>query len=220
MKQKKRQCHNQKINLLILCLTVIMVLLVSVIVINIVSGRTEESSPSQNNAAKLNKSDNEPLLFLGDTNAENEIIFVFDYSCPYCRDWIIEVFPEIEKNWIETSKAKFRTQSMVFLNETSLILSKFDYNIKEHYPDKYFDWFFDVIKNQEHFLPLDEHSIFDFVNTPLDENKINQEPRQDVINLTRIYTRTYDISVVPTVIVNGIKVENPFDINEIEKLLK
>jgi hypothetical protein len=54
----------------------------------------------------------------------------------------------------------------------------------------------------------------------LDENKVKSDPSEDVLSITRSYTKTYEVEYVPTLIVNGSKVADPFNINEIEKLLK
>lgn len=45
---------------------------------------------------------------------------------------------------------------------------------------------------------------------------LKKDPTIDVINLTRQYTKQYQLEGVPTIIVNGKVINNSFDINEIK----
>lgn len=165
----------------------------------------------------------ESVVYLGDELVKKEMLFIFDYSCIWCSRWMDEIFPHINK-LVEEKKVKFRTQSMVFLNSASLELSMFDQNIKEYYPDKYFDIFSQLINDG---LVTDLEQLLtgsyldDIITTyQLDDSIMRAEPNIDVINLTRKYTNGLNIESVPTLVVDGVKVEDPFDIIEIERLIK
>lgn len=170
--------------------------------------------------ASIKEGNEETFVYLGKENAKNEILFIFDYSCPYCHQWMKDIYPDIEKEFIETGKAKFRTQSMVYLNEVSLKLSKVDQNLKVHQPDQYYHVFFEIMDNQNFFdIPEDEIDkyISDLAKTyHLKENMLKKDPTIDVINLTSQYTKQYQLEGVPTIIVNGKVINNSFDINEIK----
>lgn len=185
------------------------------------SNNTKATASSDSFSQESTEQLEEKIVYLGKEQAENEIIFLFDYSCPYCHEWINKVFPKIQDELIKTGKVKFRAQSMVYLNETSLKLSKIDQNIKVYYPKKYFNFFLDIMKSSAY---ENDDKISKYINNipekyALNEDKINQEPAIDVINLTRKYTRDYEIDSVPTVIVNGQVVEDSFNIKEIQSYL-
>ncbi len=160
----------------------------------------------------------ETIVYLGKEKAKNEILFVFDYSCPYCHQWISEKFPDIYDKFIKTGIAKFRSQSMVYLNENSFKLSKIDQNIKVFYPEKYFEFFLKVM-NGDHKINIDQLINDSLKKYGFQKDKILKEPKMDVINLTRKYTRKYEIDSVPTVIVNGKKLNDPFNVDEIRSNL-
>jgi protein-disulfide isomerase len=52
----------------------------------------------------LNTNDGSPVL--GSQSASVTIIEFGDYQCPFCRKWNIETKPLIEKNYLQTGKAK------------------------------------------------------------------------------------------------------------------
>ena len=50
----------------------------------------------------------------GDANAPVTIIKYASMTCPHCRSWHINHFPEIEEKYIETGKAKFYMREFPF----------------------------------------------------------------------------------------------------------
>nr|WP_173026406.1 thioredoxin domain-containing protein [Aeromonas sp. Ne-1]AKO69692.1 hypothetical protein [Aeromonas sp. Ne-1] len=175
------------------------------------------------NPETLNEiNEKETIYYEGEETATNEILFVFDYACPWCKKWEAEVFPKVEE-LIGEGTVKYRTQSMVYLNDVSLLLANFDQNVKNYYPNKYTEI------NQKIMLDGNNHVadwgtsgylqgiIHDY---KLDENKVLETPSQDSIGVTRSYTKALEIDSVPTVFVNGVQVNDAFNYNEIEELLK
>lgn len=157
----------------------------------------------------------EAIVYLGNENAENEVLLAFDYSCPHCHRWIKEVFPELEP-LIEKGTVKLRTQSMVYLNENSLRLSKLDQNLKKNQPNEYFNLFFKLMDDEN----IDNWGTDTYIEELVEEFHLNSEkllsePNIDVINITRAYTKNLEIEYVPTIFVNEKKVEDPFSIKEI-----
>jgi len=164
--------------------------------------------------------DKDLLVYLGDEKAKNEILLVFDYSCPYCHQWTQEIYPAVDE-FITNGDVKFRTQSMVFLNETSLKLAELDQNLKRNYPGYYFDVFFTLMSSDMN----EDWATDTYLNHLITEYELNRdtlfkEPQFDAINVTRKYTKALEIDAVPAVFVNGNRVENPFSLEEIHSLLK
>ncbi len=161
------------------------------------------------------------LVYIGEEDADNELLFVFDYSCPWCKVWLEEVYPALETDYIQEGTLKFRAQSMVYLNEASLLLSNIDQNLKSYLPDQYESVFKQVVADAdfEQEVPSDwgttsyiEALIDDY---QLDRELLLQEPEIDAISVTRKYTRELEIDSVPTVFVNGVRIDDLFDIDAI-----
>ncbi|MDG5786023.1 thioredoxin domain-containing protein [Evansella sp. AB-P1] len=181
------------------------------------SDKNSEGQEEASNSLDTNVLGNdENLVYLGDEEADNEILFVLDYSCPWCKVWMDDVFPIIDENWIENGNAKFRTQTMVFLNENSLRLSDFDQNIKKHDPDNYFPVIIDIISEAGDDGPegwgSEEYIKEKASKFNLSDELWRTKPERDSINITRRYTRALDIESVPAVFINGVKMEDPFDL--------
>jgi protein-disulfide isomerase len=171
---------------------------------------------------ELNKiNDEETSIYQGKEDAPNEILFVFDYACPYCKSWEVTVFPQIS-GWIEEGTVKYRTQSMVFLSDISSKLADFDQNLKRNYPDLYPEINAKIMIDGHN--EVDDWATNSYLEKlikdyELNKNKMLATPKVDSISITRQYTKKFGIDAVPTVFVNGEKVKDPFDTNEIKSLM-
>lgn len=165
--------------------------------------------------------DEKLLVYLGEEQAENEILLTFDYSCPYCHEWAITIFPQFS-SLIEEGLVKFRTQPMVYVDANSLLLAKMDQNIRLNYsPDQYYNMFFELMSELNQDVTVDDTFINDFImKHNFDKELVLEEPELDVINVTRKYTRQLNIESVPTIFVNGKKVEDAFSLEEIKSHFK
>lgn len=184
------------------------------------------SKDTSQNDSLLNQtyfSEDESIVYLGNDSVSNEILFIFDYSCTWCHHWMDEIFPAINK-LVENKAVKFRTQSLAILDGASLQLSKIDQHIKSHYPDRYFEIFLQIIADgrDENYVELLENQYIDQLITTyqLDKELISSDPKLDALQLTSQYADKLDIESVPTVIVNGKKVKDPFSFEEIESLIQ
>lgn len=151
---------------------------------------------------------------------EHEIVFVFDYSCPWCKKWMEEVLPEIEKRWIDTGKATFKGQPLVLLNEQSQLLANVDYNVERLIPDRYYE--------VQRAIGLDSGS--DGFGTEaygrelasefgLDADELLENHVDIGIQNSRLFTRDFGVAYVPTVYVDGIQLVDAFSLEEMEQVM-
>ena len=151
---------------------------------------------------------------------EHEIVFVFDYSCPWCKKWMEEVLPEIEERWIDTGEVTFKGQPLVLLNEQSQLLANVDYNVEQLIPDRYYE--------VQRAIGLDSGSdgfgteayareLASEFNLNADELMANHV---DVgIQNSRLFTRDFGVAYVPTVYVDGIQLVDAFSLEEMEQVM-
>src|SRR5699024_10500733 len=92
---------------------------------------------NMDNSISMEPYEGQELIYLGNEDTDNELLFMFDYACPWCAVWVDEILPELESDYIDTGDLKLRTQAMVYVNDASLRLANFDQNIKQHAPDQY-----------------------------------------------------------------------------------
>lgn len=151
---------------------------------------------------------------------EHEIVFVFDYSCPWCKKWMEEVLPEIEERWLETGEATFKGQPLVLLNEQSQLLANVDYNVERLIPDRYYE--------VQRAIGLDSGS--DGFGTEayarelaaefnLDADELLENHVDIGIQNSRLFTRDFGVKYVPTVYVDGIQLVDAFSLEEMEQVM-
>ena len=170
-----------------------------------------DKEASQNSQDQTDEIGN-PVVVLGDGEAPNEILFIFDYSCPYCHDWLLEFEKQI-REWAEEGTIQFRAQSIAALNEQSREWAKIEQNIKRLYPSEYYDFLFDLMRNEG-------ESIGKLAAKYHMGNKIFDDPRVDPDDVTDFYKKEYHMESVPAVFVHGKKVEDSFSLEEIQTLMK
>lgn len=161
----------------------------------------------------------ENKVFLGAEEAENEVIFVLDYKCPYCKEWYQDIYPLLKEEFIDDGEVKFFVQPQVFLSMESLLLTDFTQKVEVLYPEKYFDLIDRIIKDsdlehwgtEEHVHLLSE----DLALSGWEEVELDY----DIISKTRQTTRGLEVDVVPTIYVNGRKVIDSNDFAEISRLI-
>ena len=158
---------------------------------------------------------------LGNENAENTIVLAFDYSCPWCHKWMDEVLPVIQKKYLDTGKANYIGHPLVLLNQSSLLLSHLDYYMEKNQPEKLYEIQIRMVKEAKN----ENWGTEEYVQALLREYGINigieelEKHNPDPISLTRNYTKDFGVGAVPTLYINGMKLYNAFDLEEIEKVL-
>lgn len=165
-------------------------------------------------------------IFLGESNAPHTIELAFDYSCPWCKKWMLEVLPQIKEKFINTGEVKYVSQPMSLLNENSLYMAKQDYVIKKKLADKYYDIQVQFASdsaerekgtwgNEDYIRKTFEKMNLDYTST-FEQNQIEVP---DSLTITRKYTKNYAVQGVPTVYVDGIKISDAFSVEEMEKVM-
>lgn len=61
---------------------------------------------------------NAPVL--GDPNAPLTVIEFADFQCPFCKEFFLNIFPLLKRDYIDTGKVQFVFQDMAFLGEESM----------------------------------------------------------------------------------------------------
>ncbi|MBM7655670.1 DsbA family protein [Neobacillus cucumis] len=84
--------------------------------------KNQETTDTKNSNNTIDYS-NQP--YLGDKNAPVSIIEFGDYKCPNCKNFAATVVPVIEKDLVDTGKAKLYFMNDSFINTDSIRSAKF-----------------------------------------------------------------------------------------------
>jgi len=96
---KKQQTSPSKV------LVVITLVVAAIIVALVVIGNKEEKETMEKTPKNLPPVTNQPTL--GETNAPIVITEFGDYKCPACKAWGEQIFPQLQKDYIDSGKVKF-----------------------------------------------------------------------------------------------------------------
>ena len=93
-------------------------------------------TPSVN--AKDVKTDGAP--FVGSADAPLTIIEWADFQCPYCKNFEVQTFPQILKEYVNTGKVRYVFLDLAFLGPDSVDAARYSRAVWKLYPDKYLEW--------------------------------------------------------------------------------
>ncbi|MFZ7942319.1 MULTISPECIES: DsbA family protein [Bacillaceae] len=113
------------------------------------------------NEVKGTKIDYSNQPFLGEKSAPVSIIEFGDYKCPNCKNFTEQVVPVIEKELVDTGKAKFYFMNYAFINVDSTRTAKFAESVYQVLGNDTFWKFHDLIyKKQPEDMKYEKIDIF------------------------------------------------------------
>jgi len=169
--------------------------------------------------------------FKGDKEAPVNIVEFGDYKCPHCKVFNENAVPEIQKELIDTGKAKFYTMNYPFMAPDSTIAAKFAETVYKELGNQTFWKFHDLLfanqtdkAGKENVLkePLLE-AVLAEVASPEDTNKVmdafgkgkgNAGLKKDEAMAKRL-----DIQSTPSIYVNG-KLFEGKSIDDLKKMVE
>lgn len=84
------------------------------------------------------KTDGDP--FIGSANAPVTIAFWSDFQCPFCKQFELNTFPQIVKEYVDTGKVKIVMMDFTFLGNDSTTAALYSRSIWKLYPSQYMAW--------------------------------------------------------------------------------
>ncbi len=89
------------------------------------------------NIADVNVKD---AAYIGKADAPVTMAYWFDYQCPYCKQEEESVFPQLEKDYVDTGKLKIVFKDFAFLGPDSDVASRAARAVWAVAPDKFREW--------------------------------------------------------------------------------
>lgn len=173
--------------------------------------------------------ENQPIA--GNPNAGVTIIEFGDFKCPGCKVWNEQIFPQLEKEYLDTGIAKLAYINVLFHGEESEQSAIAAESVLAQDPGSYWA-FHKALFNRQPKENAEAPWITNELLLDLAKQyapKVNQDKlAQDIKNKTTKpqvdadtnIVKTYDIHQTPTILINGTVVNNPFDYEEIVSLIE
>lgn len=160
------------------------------------------------------------------------IVIYGDYKCPYCKELDEKVMPKLRKHYIDNHKAEYQFVNLAFLGKDSIVGSRASHAVLKYAPKSFLDFQKQLFAAQQ-----DENkewlteAVLDkqIKNLHLDkktENKIIKDYKSKdskswkAAEKDKKIAKDNHIKTTPTAFINGEKVEDPYDYENYEKLLK
>lgn len=164
-------------------------------------------------------------------NGKILIVEYGDYKCPYCKKIEDNVMPIIKKDYIDTNKVEYQFINASFLGKDSLMGSRagnaiqaiapkeyltFQKNIYAHQQDEKKQWITETLLDKE----IDQLNISQKQKDHIKkEYKTKNSDAWKEAEKQKKLTKENHIQSVPTVFINGKKVEDPYKVKEWKQYL-
>ncbi|WP_405113500.1 thioredoxin domain-containing protein [Paenibacillus sp. FSL K6-1217] len=223
-KQEKRRAELEQQKQKTRILIVSTVAIVIIIFVGLFMLASKDSSPAGSDSKPLAFNYSE-MLRLGKEDAPVKIVEFGDYKCPACAQFTGGIKPQIVKQYVDQDKAAFYFVNLAFLgtdSRTATLAARSVYHQNQEAFWKYFDAIYanqgaedkewatpdflvSLAKQLE--LPVD----YDLLRKDIDERTYEKELDRDIKAGTDA-----GVTNTPSLFVNGIKVQKPFDMEEID----
>lgn len=189
--------------------------------------------PGDHSPEKTAEFDYSSMPVLGDPNAPIKIVEYADYQCPYCKDFNVDVKPELVKKYVETGQAAIYYADLIVLDgkgiEDSNRSALAAHSVYHQDPDSFWKFndalFRDQGKEQTGWATAD--FLVNLAKTeglPVDldklrsdmENKTYQQEIDDSLN----QADKLNVESTPTFFINGKQFTGGLDIRDFDKAIE
>ncbi|MFC5471231.1 thioredoxin domain-containing protein [Cohnella suwonensis] len=209
---------------LVLYTTTILVLFAAIFFINRANNGPEEAA----RLTELPSIVDQPVI--GSEQAKVSIIEFGDYKCPACKQWSANVYPILKSQYIDSGQVKLAFINTLFHGAESTLGAIAGEAVLKQNKEAFWEFneaMFAAQPTSDHDSEwITEQKIAEIANsipTNIDIKKLADDvtnrstsPQLDID--TGIVTK-YRINQTPTLLINGIKVVNPFDLEEIKSII-
>ncbi|WP_410511093.1 DsbA family protein [Paenibacillus sp. BR2-3] len=224
-KQEKRRAEQErqkKKSRVLLIVTVALVVIVFAALF-ILASKDSGSSGSSNRKVEFTYSD---FPRLGKEDAPVKIVEFGDFKCPACAQFTGVIKPQIVQNYVDQGIAAFYFVNMTFIGPDSETASLAALSVYHQNNDEFWKFYDALYANQGN--EEEEWATEDFLVNLAEQEKLSIDYdllRKDIQNQTyadelkRDNTLANDnnVSQTPTVFVNGLKINEPFNFEAISQ---
>lgn len=87
--------------------------------------------------------------FIGDPDAPTTVAMYYDYQCPFCQQFELQVMPRLIEQYVATGKTKVLFKDFQFLGPDSLDAALYARAVWEANPQSFYPWFVAVMEAQD-----------------------------------------------------------------------
>jgi protein-disulfide isomerase len=221
MKKKSNKSRS-----LVLYTAVVILVFVGLFAINQAS---KNKAQNHQTTAEAPSTDSQPLL--GNEGASVSIVEFGDYKCPSCKAWGEQVWPQLQKDYIDTGKAKFSYINVLFHGEESKLGALAGEAIFKSNPENYWAFhktLFDAQPAVDHDgLWITEEKVLEAAKATVPaldaarfEQSLKSSETEGFVKQDEQLVQQFNIKQTPTIMINNIVIANPFDYAAIQAAIE
>lgn len=180
------------------------------------------------------KREHSPIVYegqprLGNSSAPVKIMEFADFKCPACKTFHHKVLPKLRKEFIDTGKVQMYFTNFQWMGDDSIFAGEIGESIY-HQNNELFWKYYDVIyanQKDEHENWATPEYLFSLVEEKIPEVDVDRvlldldSSRYEKTVLDEVtLARKLKIEEVPALFINGKKIKNPLDYNEIRQVIE
>ncbi|MFD1848929.1 DsbA family protein [Oceanobacillus bengalensis] len=170
---------------------------------------------------------------LGEDDEDDALVTVVefgDFKCPACKAWGETIFPQLTNDYIDTEEVRFSYINTPFHGTESTLASLAAETVLDQNPDAYWDFHNALFAEQ----PSSNHDnqwvtvdkILEVANEiqTIDieelELALEEQSKIEEVNKDVELVEDFNVQMTPSIMVNDIMVEDPFDYEAIKNLIE
>lgn len=169
---------------------------------------------------------------LGNADAAVSIVEFGDYKCPSCKAWGEKIFPQLEEEFIKTGKVKFSYINVLFHGNESTLAALASESVYKQDPESFWAFHNAIFAAQpasqnhddqwvtpEKLVELAKDNVPNIDLKQLEED-ITKEGTMEEVKKDDDFVKEFEVAFTPTIIINGVMLEDPFDYETIVSLIE
>ncbi|WP_080844119.1 DsbA family protein [Cytobacillus gottheilii] len=166
---------------------------------------------------------------LGEEDAPVKVVEFGDFKCPACKAWGESIYPQLVDDYVESGQVEFGYINVLFHGQESTLGSAAAEAVLQLEPESYWDFHKKLFAEQpanDHdtvWLTMDKiHEVAaETTNITAEdlEAEMQTEAVMEEVNKDNSLVQEYEIQLTPTIMVNEVMIEDPFDYEKIKSVI-
>ncbi|MBP3953638.1 DsbA family protein [Bacillus suaedae] len=215
------------VKILFVLTIVIIGILVAIVLLN--NAKSSNQDPEVTVFEEQPPIEGQPLF--GEESAPVTVVEFGDFKCPACKSWGETVFPQLINDYVDTGKVKFSYINVLFHGEESQTGALAAEAVLKQSPENYWTFHKAIFDKQP---PMESHDDLWLTNEKVLEiasaipeidvkqlqDSLENQTEMNEVSKDNQLVNDYNIELTPTIMVNDIMLEDPFDYEKIKSLIE
>ena len=205
---------------------IITLVAVALLALIVVMSSKQDSETVENETKEVDLT-GQPVM--GETDAPVTLVEFGDYKCPSCKAWGEIIYPKLIEDYVLSGDVKFSYVNVLFHGEESVLGSLAGESVFKQNPKAYWDFhksLFDAqpeVNHDDKWITIDKllevAKAYPEISHEILRNYIEQQLTTDQVKIDEQLVKEHNVTMTPTIVINGITMEDPFDYEAIKEVI-